>query len=315
MANIVQQANFIGGGTGTFSSPVTAGNTIIVACASAGTAGPVTDDHSQTYTKVAEQTNDGTCAIYYCLNSVAGVTVVTATNGGTIGQIYEIVSSTFNTSNGTTGSGSSLVGPAISDSGVYISIGITDAIEASVSSVSSPWNLDFHSSFSDGEFGNASIDGSNGSQTPTFTATGSGNYAVSAAGFSIGPAPPPSTRYPFNFTFQKASGEPLAGGRMDLRISQDARDSTDDIQVCAGKIVSTALDGNGSCTVFLYPNDRLSPSTTVYMVKAYSSIGQLVWQGEYSLTSANSFFLLQEDGVSLFLLEDGSGAILLEAAP
>lgn len=111
------------------------------------------------------------------------------------------------------------------------------------------------------------------------------------------------------YSFQASDGSPLALGYVTFRLNTDAVTDAED-QIIAGRVVKVSLDSSGNLPsgLVLFPNDRMTP-TTVYVVKAYSALGQLVWQGEISL---DTDFLLQEDS-NLFVLEDGSGDILLES--
>lgn len=115
------------------------------------------------------------------------------------------------------------------------------------------------------------------------------------------------------FTFQDATGAPLAGGRMTIRLNTDAStDSALGPQVVAGRLSAVTLDNTGSCSIPLWPNDQLSPPNTVYLVKAYTVLGQLAWSGPVIVvTGGPDNFILQESGFN-FILEDGTGDIALE---
>ena len=112
-----------------------------------------------------------------------------------------------------------------------------------------------------------------------------------------------------NLNFQTIDGNALANGTLILRLSGDAVTDTGK-QVYAGLTTSASIDSNGNCSALLWANFEMTPNDTTYIAKAYSSIGQLAWEGTITISSDNNF-LLQEDG-SVFLLEDGTGAILLE---
>lgn len=113
-------------------------------------------------------------------------------------------------------------------------------------------------------------------------------------------------------TFQDPAGNPLAGGSVVFRLSVDISTATNGgPQIAAGRDVKADLDSNGSCIVLLWPNDNLFPSGSVYFTTAYTAQGQPAWQDELTIATSTDAFLLQEDG-SLFLLEDGTGALLLE---
>ena len=84
-------------------------------------------------------------------------------------------------------------------------------------------------------------------------------------------------------------------------------------QIVAGRIVTVPLDANGlvAGVVLVWPNSDLTPADTVYIVKAFTAVGQFVWEGQIAITPLGSDLLLQEDGF-FFILEDGSGFIALE---
>jgi hypothetical protein len=120
-------------------------------------------------------------------------------------------------------------------------------------------------------------------------------------------------RTQLNFgVFQDALGNPLALGYLLIRLNIDAV-SNDGSQVSAGRVVRVQLDANGLVdgVADFWPNDELTPSGTVYIVKAYTAQGQFVWQGEPPF-GASSDLILQEDGFFI-TLEDGSGFIELES--
>ena len=113
--------------------------------------------------------------------------------------------------------------------------------------------------------------------------------------------------------FQDASGNPLALGSVTFRLSTDISTATSGgVQIAAKRLVTVELDASGNCSVLLWPNDTLVPSGSVYFVQAYTAQGQPAWTGQITVTSG-TYFLLQEDGISVFLLENSSlDAILLE---
>jgi hypothetical protein len=91
MALVQAVASDQGSSGGVFSTTISAsasGSAIIVALLSAGgfSAAPtVTDNKSNTYTKVVSDENNANvseCAIFVCPNAIAGVTSVTVNNGG-----------------------------------------------------------------------------------------------------------------------------------------------------------------------------------------------------------------------------------------
>ena len=91
--------------------------------------------------------------------------------------------------------------------------------------------------------------------------------------------------------FQDAAGNPLNGGMVTFRLTTDAQ--VVDSQIMAKIITKATLDSNGdvSGTVYLWPNDQLTPAT-VYRIQAKSASGELVWQSENCIPSgAGSFDL------------------------
>lgn len=86
--------------------------------------------------------------------------------------------------------------------------------------------------------------------------------------------------------FQDTLGNPLALGYLTWQLNKDG--STTSLQVSAGRLVQVSLDGDGNIlgTVLIWPNDQLSPSDTVYIVKAYSTRGQLVWQSTLTIPTS-----------------------------
>lgn len=90
---------------------------------------------------------------------------------------------------------------------------------------------------------------------------------------------------PYIFTFQDPAGNPLAGGRVEFRLNVDiSTAASSGSQICAGRTATATLDSNGSCTVSLWPNGTLLPSGSVYVVTAYTALGQLAWSGQMTLT-------------------------------
>jgi hypothetical protein len=110
------------------------------------------------------------------------------------------------------------------------------------------------------------------------------------------------------FTFQTADGNPLANGKLVALLYLDGTSGVS--QIAATKSVSSGLDENGNVAIDLWPNDQLTPET-FYVLQAYSSLGLLVWQGQFTATTPSGDFVLQENG-SVILLENNQGAILLE---
>jgi len=114
------------------------------------------------------------------------------------------------------------------------------------------------------------------------------------------------------FTFQDCLGNPLANGLLTGRLNIDGANSSSGSNISSGVILSIPLDSSGSCTFTLWPNDQIIPAGTVYFFTAYTAKGQRAWSQQMSiLTSVGGAFLLQETSFH-FLLEDGTGALLLE---
>ena len=100
---------------------------------------------------------------------------------------------------------------------------------------------------------------------------------------------PLSARQIIGGNFQDPSGNPLAYGTLTVRINTDAVFGTQQI---AAKSASTPLDANGNIAsiLYLFPNSAMSPSTTVYVLRAYSAAGLLVWQSENVIPSGSGAF-------------------------
>lgn len=81
-------------------------------------------------------------------------------------------------------------------------------------------------------------------------------------------------------SFQDSLGNVLVKGYLILELSQDAQ-VNGNTQLVAGYTVKILLDGNGNVTAspaqYVWPNDVMSPSSTFYIVSAYTANGQLVW--------------------------------------
>jgi hypothetical protein len=111
-----------------------------------------------------------------------------------------------------------------------------------------------------------------------------------------------ATKHSVVFRFQTPGGDPLAFGRVRIRLNTDASTaSPGGIQVAATRIVFADLDSTGEVTVALWANTDLSPAGTVYVIWAYSAQGEIAWQGEITVTPQN--FIMQEDTTSFILLE------------
>lgn len=93
----------------------------------------------------------------------------------------------------------------------------------------------------------------------------------------------PITKQNVTFTFQDPRGNPLANGRVDIRLQQDISTAlSGGPQVSAGRLVSATLDGSGSATVALWPTTQMSP-TAVYIVTAYTQQGEPSWRGQLTV--------------------------------
>ena len=84
-------------------------------------------------------------------------------------------------------------------------------------------------------------------------------------------------------SFQDASGNPLAGGSVTFRLNTDA--TAGDNQISAGRVTTFTLDSNGNLSGYIWPNDQMTPNNTVYIAKAYTAQGQLVWESEFYITT------------------------------
>jgi hypothetical protein len=80
-----------------------------------------------------------------------------------------------------------------------------------------------------------------------------------------------------SFTFQDASGAPIAFGTLSIRLNTDVVVLSGDAQVAANRLTRVTLDDTGSCTIDLWPNDQLSPPNSVYLVRVNTVEGLLVW--------------------------------------
>ncbi len=94
--------------------------------------------------------------------------------------------------------------------------------------------------------------------------------------------------------FQDALGNPLANGYLTFRLNTDAMvANSPNIQVTAGRVVNVTLgpDGNVYGAFPIWGNDVMTPSNTVYIVKAYSAAGELVWNNQMTITGSGTFDL------------------------
>ena len=90
--------------------------------------------------------------------------------------------------------------------------------------------------------------------------------------------------------FQDSLGNPLNAGYVTFRLTTDGMASG--TQVLAGIITKATLDsaGNISGTVSLWPNDQLLPTTTRYIIQAYTNAGELGWNSENVIPSGGGSF-------------------------
>jgi hypothetical protein len=111
--------------------------------------------------------------------------------------------------------------------------------------------------------------------------------------------------------FQYPDGSKVAAGTLVLRLSQDATVSGTG-QVAPAEITIT-LDSNGNANEYLWFNDSLSPSGTVYQATLFDASGRRVWGPEnWSLAGSSpldiSTLVPASSSVSF------SGAILIDPA-
>src|SRR5882757_4321057 len=109
--------------------------------------------------------------------------------------------------------------------------------------------------------------------------------------------------------FQDAEGNPLSFGYLTVRLNTDAVSNTGE-QISAGIVVKVPLNVSGFIdgAAQFWPNSQLTPSNTVYVIKAYTARGQLVWEFQ-TTTVPTANFLLQESG-PLILQENGFGILI-----
>lgn len=109
--------------------------------------------------------------------------------------------------------------------------------------------------------------------------------------------------------FQDVAGNPLALGYLTVRLNKDAVTATGD-QISAGIVVTVPLNADGfiAGAAMFWPNNQLTPTDTVYIIKAYTARGQFVWEYQTGTLPTNNF-LLQESG-PLILQENGFGILI-----
>lgn len=112
------------------------------------------------------------------------------------------------------------------------------------------------------------------------------------------------------YTFQDASGNPIANGKATFRLNTDAVVTASGQQINAGIVTSFALDNSGTLSGNIWPNDQLTPTNTVYKASVFTSQGQLVWNEDLSIISTDfGSFVLLESG-DFVLLESGDFVLL-----
>lgn len=91
--------------------------------------------------------------------------------------------------------------------------------------------------------------------------------------------------------FQDAMGNPLVRGYVTFRLSTDAM-TQNNLQIDAGRVVTVTLDntGNADGTSNIWANDYMTPTDTVYRIKAYSAAGQQAWESENVIPSGAATF-------------------------
>lgn len=89
-----------------------------------------------------------------------------------------------------------------------------------------------------------------------------------------------------NGNFQDANGDALNAGYLIMQLNQDAQ-SSQQSQVDGNRSIKITLDATGNAVSgqYVWPNTALNPSTTYYIVSAYSAAGQLVWGPNYLLVN------------------------------
>lgn len=80
--------------------------------------------------------------------------------------------------------------------------------------------------------------------------------------------------------FQDTQGNLLVNGYLTFVLSQDAQ-ANSTTNICAGREIKVLLNSSGSVATSpsqsVWPNDVLTPANTFYIVRGYTSAGQLVW--------------------------------------
>ena len=145
--------------------------------------------------------------------------------------------------------------------------------------VSGPWVLDATST----DRGALSyIADSSGTQQATFdSAAGQAWFVSHGVAFSGIPSPLVTV---FGGNFQDASGNPLANGKLTMRLLQDIRIGS--VSICAGRLTTLALDTTGNISPS--PGSKLwGPAS--YQVIAYTPQGLAAWSGTIIVPDVASF--------------------------
>jgi hypothetical protein len=96
-----------------------------------------------------------------------------------------------------------------------------------------------------------------------------------------------------NGGFQDATGNPLNGGNLRLRLNTDAVVGPTGPQVCANVVTNLVLGATGSVNAtgaYVWPNDQMSPAGTVYVAIATTAAGAQAWKSEFPVTSGTGAF-------------------------
>lgn len=84
---------------------------------------------------------------------------------------------------------------------------------------------------------------------------------------------------PFGGPWFDAANNPLANGYLIIQLNQDAALSGSVNNQIYGGTIKVTLDAEGNFpnAVTLAPTTSMNPSSSVYVVSAYTAEGQLVW--------------------------------------
>jgi hypothetical protein len=87
--------------------------------------------------------------------------------------------------------------------------------------------------------------------------------------------------------YQDLAGNPLSNGFLLIRLLSDAQSPAG--QICSSTVQRFTLDSGGNTTgLHLWPNASLNTGsgTNLYHFSAFTSLGQLVWQGTMTIASS-----------------------------